>query len=189
MQHFYFSLQCLVLNKKQDLHPLQPYQTYQMIPYYTDVPILKTHIIYIFCVQPIACCHLTLFCKLAAAQCSPHYVTCQNKHKCTYFVQTIPLLLHSSSQIVAFPPTTSVLLLLPQACGHRWKNVFYSRKENQNKLPHGVCYRYEADLKQSQPLIPCYKGTLFCIYRISDSYSLMHTVAKRFATEKWKCGL
>ena len=86
MQHFYFSLQCLVLNKKQDLHPLQPYQTYQMIPYYTDVPILKTHIIYIFCVQPIACCHLTLFCKLAAAQCSPHYVTCQNKHKCTYFV-------------------------------------------------------------------------------------------------------
>ncbi|XP_071001804.1 integrin alpha-4-like [Oncorhynchus clarkii lewisi] len=43
------------------------------------------------------------------------------------------------------------------ACGHRWKNVFYSRKENQNKLPHGVCYRYEADLKQSQPLIPCYK--------------------------------
>uniref|UniRef100_A0A8C7JF01 Integrin subunit alpha 4 n=1 Tax=Oncorhynchus kisutch TaxID=8019 RepID=A0A8C7JF01_ONCKI len=43
------------------------------------------------------------------------------------------------------------------ACGHRWKNVFYSRKDNQNKLPHGVCYRYEADLKQSQPLIPCYK--------------------------------
>uniref|UniRef100_A0A4W5NZ27 Integrin subunit alpha 4 n=1 Tax=Hucho hucho TaxID=62062 RepID=A0A4W5NZ27_9TELE len=43
------------------------------------------------------------------------------------------------------------------ACGHRWKNVFYSRKDTQNKLPHGVCYRYEADLQQSQPLIPCYK--------------------------------
>ncbi|KAG7466833.1 hypothetical protein MATL_G00146510 [Megalops atlanticus] len=43
------------------------------------------------------------------------------------------------------------------ACGHRWKNVFYSRKDNQNKLPHGVCYKLEADLIQSSPLIPCYK--------------------------------
>ncbi|KAJ8012946.1 hypothetical protein DPEC_G00048170 [Dallia pectoralis] len=43
------------------------------------------------------------------------------------------------------------------ACGHRWKNVFYSNIENMNKLPHGICYRYAADLEQSTPLIPCYK--------------------------------
>uniref|UniRef100_A0A8K9XAK0 Integrin subunit alpha 4 n=1 Tax=Oncorhynchus mykiss TaxID=8022 RepID=A0A8K9XAK0_ONCMY len=73
------------------------------------------------------------------------------------------LLLHCCSNS-CISSNTSVLLLVPQACGHRWKNVFYSRKDNQNKLPHGVCYRYEADLKQSQPLIPCYKGTTsFCL--------------------------
>uniref|UniRef100_A0AAR2KZ81 Integrin alpha 4 n=1 Tax=Pygocentrus nattereri TaxID=42514 RepID=A0AAR2KZ81_PYGNA len=27
------------------------------------------------------------------------------------------------------------------ACGHRWKNVFFSRKDNQNKLPHGQWLR------------------------------------------------
>ncbi|XP_061082226.1 integrin alpha-4-like [Conger conger] len=43
------------------------------------------------------------------------------------------------------------------ACGHRWKNVFYSKKDNQHKLPHGVCYKVEADLIQSTRLIPCYR--------------------------------
>ncbi|KAJ8403398.1 hypothetical protein AAFF_G00351700 [Aldrovandia affinis] len=43
------------------------------------------------------------------------------------------------------------------ACGHRWKNIFYSRNDNQNKLPHGVCYKLEADLIQSSPLVPCYR--------------------------------
>ncbi|KAL4656686.1 integrin alpha-4 isoform X2 [Arapaima gigas] len=43
------------------------------------------------------------------------------------------------------------------ACGHRWKNVHYSKKESQNKLPHGICYKVEADLIKSSPLIPCYK--------------------------------
>uniref|UniRef100_A0A8C7JE10 Integrin subunit alpha 4 n=1 Tax=Oncorhynchus kisutch TaxID=8019 RepID=A0A8C7JE10_ONCKI len=62
------------------------------------------------------------------------------------------------------------------ACGHRWKNVFYSRKDNQNKLPHGVCYRYEADLKQSQPLIPCYKGTTsFCLVTVKQPFSCCET--------------
>lgn len=44
------------------------------------------------------------------------------------------------------------------ACAHRWKNVFYSKKDNvNNKLPNGVCYRYSDDLRSPQPLIPCYK--------------------------------
>lgn len=46
-----------------------------------------------------------------------------------------------------------------QACAHRWKNVFYSKKDGQNhKLPNGVCYRYANDLRHAQPIIPCYKG-------------------------------
>ncbi|XP_033984671.1 integrin alpha-4 [Trematomus bernacchii] len=44
------------------------------------------------------------------------------------------------------------------ACAHRWKNVYYSRKDVQNhKLPNGVCYRYGSDLRYAQPLIPCYR--------------------------------
>ncbi|TRY88287.1 hypothetical protein DNTS_029033 [Danionella cerebrum] len=43
------------------------------------------------------------------------------------------------------------------ACGHRWKNVFFSSKDNQNKLPHGVCFRFSPDLKQNSHFIPCYK--------------------------------
>uniref|UniRef100_A0A8C4S7I4 Integrin subunit alpha 4 n=1 Tax=Erpetoichthys calabaricus TaxID=27687 RepID=A0A8C4S7I4_ERPCA len=43
------------------------------------------------------------------------------------------------------------------ACGHRWKNIFYTQREN-HKLPHGVCYRLRSDLTQmGGPLIPCYK--------------------------------
>ncbi|XP_019727494.1 integrin alpha-4 isoform X2 [Hippocampus comes] len=44
------------------------------------------------------------------------------------------------------------------ACAHRWKNVFYSRNDRQNnKLPHGVCYRYDDSLAHAQPIIPCYR--------------------------------
>ncbi|XP_056610488.1 integrin alpha-4 isoform X1 [Triplophysa dalaica] len=43
------------------------------------------------------------------------------------------------------------------ACGHRWKNVYYSKKDGQNKLPHGVCFRLSPDLKQTSHIIPCYK--------------------------------
>ncbi|XP_039673682.1 integrin alpha-4 isoform X2 [Perca fluviatilis] len=44
------------------------------------------------------------------------------------------------------------------ACAHRWKNVYYSKKEGQNhKLPNGVCYRYANDLRDAQPIIPCYR--------------------------------
>ncbi|KAK2840066.1 hypothetical protein Q5P01_013806 [Channa striata] len=44
------------------------------------------------------------------------------------------------------------------ACAHRWKNVFYSRKDSQNnKLPNGVCFRYSNDLKHARHIIPCYK--------------------------------
>ncbi|XP_077435361.1 integrin alpha-4 isoform X2 [Vanacampus margaritifer] len=44
------------------------------------------------------------------------------------------------------------------ACAHRWKNVFYSRNDVQNnKLPHGVCYRYDDKLTHAQAIIPCYR--------------------------------
>ncbi|KAJ8352176.1 hypothetical protein SKAU_G00236520 [Synaphobranchus kaupii] len=43
-------------------------------------------------------------------------------------------------------------------CGHRWKNVFYSNRGVGNKFPHGLCYKLEADLIQSNQFIPCYKG-------------------------------
>ncbi|XP_037344507.2 integrin alpha-4 [Pungitius pungitius] len=44
------------------------------------------------------------------------------------------------------------------ACAHRWKNVFYSKKDSQNhKLPNGVCYRYGNDLGHARPIIPCYR--------------------------------
>lgn len=44
------------------------------------------------------------------------------------------------------------------ACAHRWKNVFYSKKDIQNhKLPNGVCYRYSKDLRHAQSIIPCYR--------------------------------
>ncbi|XP_041857597.1 integrin alpha-4 isoform X2 [Melanotaenia boesemani] len=44
------------------------------------------------------------------------------------------------------------------ACAHRWKNIYFSRKDSQsNKLPNGVCFRYGSDLRHSQPFIPCYR--------------------------------
>ncbi|XP_073701757.1 integrin alpha-4-like [Garra rufa] len=43
------------------------------------------------------------------------------------------------------------------ACGHRWKNIYYSSRDNQNKLPHGVCFRFSPDLKHANHIIPCYK--------------------------------
>ncbi|XP_051564254.1 integrin alpha-4-like [Myxocyprinus asiaticus] len=65
------------------------------------------------------------------------------------------------------------------ACGHRWKNVFYSKKDSQNKLPHGVCFRFSPDLKQANQIIPCYKdhqrkfgeGYGSCQAGISNLYS------------------
>ncbi|XP_061917409.1 integrin alpha-4 [Entelurus aequoreus] len=44
------------------------------------------------------------------------------------------------------------------ACAHRWKNVYYSEKDSQNnKLPNGVCYRYDNNLRHAQAIIPCYR--------------------------------
>uniref|UniRef100_A0A3Q2VM08 Integrin alpha 4 n=1 Tax=Haplochromis burtoni TaxID=8153 RepID=A0A3Q2VM08_HAPBU len=44
------------------------------------------------------------------------------------------------------------------ACGHRWKNVFYSKKDGQNnKLPNGVCYRFGSDMKTYKAMTPCYR--------------------------------
>ncbi|MGH0148416.1 UNVERIFIED_CONTAM: hypothetical protein FKN15_012699 [Acipenser sinensis] len=43
------------------------------------------------------------------------------------------------------------------ACGHRWKNIFYTHRDQQNKLPNGVCYKIQPDLNSSsQPMTPCY---------------------------------
>ncbi|KAL0963711.1 hypothetical protein UPYG_G00309870 [Umbra pygmaea] len=43
------------------------------------------------------------------------------------------------------------------ACGHRWKNVFFAKKDNQNKLPNGICYIYDAAFNMTQQMIPCYR--------------------------------
>uniref|UniRef100_A0A3Q0SRR6 Integrin alpha 4 n=1 Tax=Amphilophus citrinellus TaxID=61819 RepID=A0A3Q0SRR6_AMPCI len=44
------------------------------------------------------------------------------------------------------------------ACAHRWKNVYYSKRDSQNnKLPNGVCYHYGSDLLNHQHMIPCYR--------------------------------
>ncbi|XP_060784948.1 integrin alpha-4 [Neoarius graeffei] len=43
------------------------------------------------------------------------------------------------------------------ACGHRWKNVFFSQKDNQNKLPHGVCFQFSSDFSRTTHYIPCYR--------------------------------
>ena len=45
-----------------------------------------------------------------------------------------------------------------QACGHRWKNIFYIK--NENKLPTGVCYGMPPDLRTelSKRIAPCYQG-------------------------------
>ncbi|TSR51417.1 Integrin alpha-4 [Bagarius yarrelli] len=43
------------------------------------------------------------------------------------------------------------------ACGHRWKNVFFSQKDNQNKLPHGVCFQFSSDFSRTSHYIPCYR--------------------------------
>ncbi|KAJ8253131.1 hypothetical protein GJAV_G00209470 [Gymnothorax javanicus] len=66
------------------------------------------------------------------------------------------------------------------ACGHRWKNVFYSRKDNQHKLPHGVCYKLEADLIQSSPLIPCYKDHQ---RKFGDAYGSCQAGMSNYLTE------
>ncbi|KAK3569462.1 hypothetical protein QTP86_031441 [Hemibagrus guttatus] len=50
------------------------------------------------------------------------------------------------------PSTGDVL-----ACGHRWKNVFFSQKDNQNKLPHGVCFQFSSDFSRTTHYIPCYR--------------------------------
>lgn len=43
------------------------------------------------------------------------------------------------------------------ACGHRWKNVFFSQKDHQNKLPHGVCFQFSSDFSRTTHYIPCYR--------------------------------
>uniref|UniRef100_A0A8D2NUM3 Integrin subunit alpha 4 n=1 Tax=Zosterops lateralis melanops TaxID=1220523 RepID=A0A8D2NUM3_ZOSLA len=42
------------------------------------------------------------------------------------------------------------------ACGHRWKNVFYVKKEH--KLPHGICFAIPPDFRTelSRRVCPCY---------------------------------
>uniref|UniRef100_A0A4W4EKC4 Integrin alpha-2 domain-containing protein n=1 Tax=Electrophorus electricus TaxID=8005 RepID=A0A4W4EKC4_ELEEL len=43
------------------------------------------------------------------------------------------------------------------ACGHRWKNVFFARKDNQNKLPYGVCFKISSGFSHTTQYIPCYR--------------------------------
>ncbi|XP_067083664.1 integrin alpha-4 [Osmerus mordax] len=67
------------------------------------------------------------------------------------------------------------------ACGHRWKNVYYAKKENLNNLPHGVCYLYHSDLKQSLPLIPCYRDYQ---KKFGADYGSCQAGISNFMTEK-----
>ncbi|KAI3356102.1 hypothetical protein L3Q82_017363, partial [Scortum barcoo] len=54
------------------------------------------------------------------------------------------------------------------ACAHRWKNVFYSKKDSQNhKLPNGVCYRYNNDLTHTPSHDSLLQRPLFRIVRPS----------------------
>ncbi|XP_076858286.1 integrin alpha-4 [Brachyhypopomus gauderio] len=43
------------------------------------------------------------------------------------------------------------------ACGHRWKNVFFAKTENHNKLPNGVCFKFSSDFSHTTHYIPCYR--------------------------------
>ncbi|CAJ1079805.1 integrin alpha-4 [Xyrichtys novacula] len=67
------------------------------------------------------------------------------------------------------------------ACAHRWKNVFYTRKDSQsNKLPNGVCYRYGNDLKHAQPMIPCYRDHQ---RKFGENYGSCQAGISNFQTE------
>ncbi|XP_064167388.1 integrin alpha-4-like isoform X1 [Anguilla rostrata] len=92
-------------------------------------------------------------CKITErTECEPMQIGMRSNHSCgkTCFAEMDNQWLGVS---LSRQPSDGLML----ACGHRWKNVFYSRKDNQHKLPHGVCYKLEADLIQSSPLIPCYR--------------------------------
>uniref|UniRef100_UPI0037E77041 integrin alpha-4 n=1 Tax=Semicossyphus pulcher TaxID=241346 RepID=UPI0037E77041 len=67
------------------------------------------------------------------------------------------------------------------ACAHRWKNVFYSKKDGQNsKLPNGVCYRYGADLIHGQQIIPCYSDHQ---RKFGEAYGSCQAGISNFLTE------
>ncbi|XP_056145654.1 integrin alpha-4 [Lampris incognitus] len=68
------------------------------------------------------------------------------------------------------------------ACGHRWKNVFYSNKDSQhNKLPYGVCYHYGNQLTQITPLIPCYRDHQ---WKFGEDYGSCQAGISNFLTEE-----
>ncbi|KAG7220950.1 hypothetical protein INR49_010199 [Caranx melampygus] len=70
------------------------------------------------------------------------------------------------------------------ACAHRWKNVFYSKKDSQNhKLPLGICYRYDNDLSYSRHLSPCYSDHQ---RKFGEGYGSCQAGISNFQTEDLK---
>uniref|UniRef100_A0AAR2JUD1 Integrin alpha 4 n=1 Tax=Pygocentrus nattereri TaxID=42514 RepID=A0AAR2JUD1_PYGNA len=66
------------------------------------------------------------------------------------------------------------------ACGHRWKNVFFSRKDNQNKLPHGVCFKFNSDFSRTNNYIPCYRDHQ---RKFGENYGSCQAGISNFLTE------
>ncbi|XP_066515112.1 integrin alpha-4 [Hoplias malabaricus] len=66
------------------------------------------------------------------------------------------------------------------ACGHRWKNVYYSKKDSQNKLPNGVCYKFNSDFSRTNHFIPCYRDHQ---KRFGEDYGSCQAGISNFLTE------
>lgn len=57
---------------------------------------------------------------------------------------------------------TPPLGFFPQACAHRWKNVYY---RSEHILPHGFCSVIPPTLQgKTQTLIPCYEGIYYGLF-------------------------
>ncbi|XP_029461777.1 integrin alpha-4 [Rhinatrema bivittatum] len=66
------------------------------------------------------------------------------------------------------------------ACGHRWKNIFYMKKEH--KFPYGVCYGIPPDFRTevSQRICPCYRDHM---RKFGESHGSCQAGISSFHTE------
>uniref|UniRef100_A0A452J1E8 Uncharacterized protein n=1 Tax=Gopherus agassizii TaxID=38772 RepID=A0A452J1E8_9SAUR len=81
-------------------------------------------------------------------------------HCCMYCLKYCMHFVTLPSQLLHFPFASCVVVffsLYIQACGHRWKNIYYIK--NEHKLPNGVCYEIPPDFRTqlSKRISPCYK--------------------------------
>ncbi|XP_062862196.1 integrin alpha-4 [Trichomycterus rosablanca] len=66
------------------------------------------------------------------------------------------------------------------ACGHRWKNVYFMKKDNQNKLPHGVCFQFNSNFSSTTNYIPCYRDHQ---RKFGENYGSCQAGISNFLTE------